>query len=182
MKIPADSILNISKHTHDYVSSFQGCYRDCNNLITSADVGRAFFGSIPKWINLLIIFRDKVVGIFGIKKVGNIKVQEKQLTNFKCEQGEQIGLFKVIFRNNKEVILGEDDSHLNFRVSLYSEMDKIQHTKKRLTLTIVVEFKNWFGKLYFLPIRPFHKIFGPSLLKGILKEIEILTIKDICNA
>ena len=46
---------------------------------------------------------------------------------------------------------------------------------KNLTISTTVEYNNWFGKLYFFPVRPFHKLIVPAMLKGIIKKLE----KDI---
>ncbi len=75
-------------------------------------------------------------------------------------------------RTENEVILGEDDKHLNFRVSLFLEQQQNNPQKKDLTISTTVEFNNWFGRLYFIPVRPFHKLIVPTMLKGIIKELE----------
>ena len=116
--------------------------------------------------------RNKIVSIFGLKTPGDITNIEKQIENFKCEPGEQLGLFKVFAKTENEVILGEDDKHLNFRVSLLLNQQTNETKKKNLIVSTTVEFNNWFGRLYFLPVRPFHKLIVPSMLKGMIKELE----------
>lgn len=94
------------------------------------------------------------------------------IDNFKCEKGEQIGLFKVFDKTTNELILGEDDKHLNFRVSLLIDSQNESKTDKKLIISTTVKFNSWFGRLYFLPVRPFHKLIVPSMLKGIINDIE----------
>jgi hypothetical protein len=170
--LPNNSILNTSHKKYDYVDSFQGILNDIENNITSVDIGKAFFSSGPKWVGKLFNLRNKIVSVFGLKTSGNIVDRQQQLENFKCEPGEQLGLFKVFNKTGYEVILGEDDKHLNFRVSLFLDNSKTDKTKKDLTISTTVEFNNWFGRLYFLPVRPFHKFIVPTMLKGIIKELE----------
>jgi hypothetical protein len=170
--LPNNSILNTSHKEFDYVDSFQGVLTDVENKFTSVDAGKAFFSNGPKWVGKLFALRNNIVSIFGLKTSGSIINRERQLENFKCEPGEQLGLFKVFARTENEVILGEDDKHLNFRVSLYLEQQTNGTIKKNLTVTTTVEFNNWFGHLYFLPVRPFHKLIVPTMLKGIIKELE----------
>lgn len=93
------------------------------------------------------------------------------MENFKYEPGEQLGLFKIFSKSENEIVMGEDDKHLNFRISLLLEKDTNDNAKKDITISTTVEFNNWFGKLYFLPVKPFHKIIVPSLLRGILKKL-----------
>ncbi|HEY4965807.1 MAG TPA: DUF2867 domain-containing protein [Puia sp.] len=170
--LPNNSILNTSHKKYDYVDSYQSELNDFDNKFNSVDIGKAFFSSRPKWVGKLFTLRNKIVSIFGLKTSGDISTREKQLENFKCEPGEQLGLFKVFAKTENEVILGEDDKHLNFRVSLFSERKTNETIKKDLIVSTTVEFNNWFGRLYFLPVRPFHKLIVPTILKGIIKELE----------
>ena len=71
-----------------------------------------------------------------------------------------------------EVILGEDDKHLNFRVSLILNPKGKKTENKDLIVSTTVEFNNWFGRLYFLPVRPFHKLIVPTILKGMIRDLE----------
>ena len=170
--LPSNSLLNISENKYDYIDSFRGAINDVENKFTSSDIGQAFFSSGPQWVDKLFSLRNKIVSVFGLKTSGEITNREKQLQNFKCEPGEQLGLFKVFAKNENEVILGEDDKHLNFRVSLFLGPQISGTVIKYITVSTTVEFNNWFGRLYFLPVRPFHKLIVPTMLKGIIKEME----------
>ena len=170
--LPKQSKLNIENNKYDFIDSFEGVLTDENNTISSQKVGRAFFTSSPKLVDKLFVLRNKIVSVFGLKTSGDITDRQKQLDNFKCETGEQLGLFKVFSRTDNEVVIGEDDKHLNFRVSLFLENHKTELNKKVLTISTTAEFNNWFGRLYFLPVKPFHKLIVPTMLKGIIKELE----------
>jgi hypothetical protein len=170
--IPENSLLISTHKKYDYVDSFQGFINDTENKITSVEIGKAFFSSGPKWVEQLFTLRNRIVSIFGLKTSGDITNREKQIENFKCEPGEQLGLFKVFAKTENEVILGEDDKHLNFRVSLYLNQQANETKKKDLIVSTAVEFNNWFGRLYFLPVRPFHKLIVPTMLTGMIKKLE----------
>lgn len=171
-EIPKDSLLKNNNMSYDYMDSFQGQFIDKFQKIGTTEIGKSFFLSGPKWIDKLFAFRNKLVGFFGLKTSGKITDRQKMLHNFKCEKGEQIGLFKVFDKTDNEIILGEDDKHLNFRVSLFIDKQNENETNKRLIISTTVKFNNWFGRLYFLPVRPFHKLIVPTMLKGIIKNIE----------
>ena len=79
---------------------------------------------------------------------------------------------KFFSRTENEVVPGEDDKHLNFRISLFLEQNIEEAEKKKLIISTTIEFNNWFGKIYFLPVRPFHKLIVPTMLKAIIKELE----------
>lgn len=170
--LPKDSLLYATHKEYDYVDSYRR--GGIENKCTSVDLGKAFFSCSPKWVEKVFYLRNKIVSLFGLKTSGNHVDRAKQLENFKCEPGEQMGLFKVFETTKNEVIFGEDDKHLNFRVSLFvqPEVEVSAAKNKEVTISTIVEFNNWFGKLYFLPVRPFHKLIVPSMLKGMIKELE----------
>ena len=169
--MPPASILNSGTGRYDYVDSFSGVFADPHHQITVTHVAKAFFSSGPTWIGSLFVLRNKIVALFGLKVPENVTNRQEQLNNFKCLPGERLGLFKVFDATDNEVILGEDDKHLNFRVSLFLARAPLDPTLKELTITTTVEFHNWFGRLYFLPVRPFHSLIVPTMLKGMIKSL-----------
>lgn len=171
-EIPKNSLLRTNNINYDYIDSFQGNFSDKFQKIGTTEIGKSFFTSGPKWIDKLFAFRNKLVGLFGLKTSGNVTDRDKILETFKGEKGEQIGLFKVFEKTEDEIILGEDDKHLNFRVSLFIDSQNENKTDKNLIISTTVKFNNWFGRLYFIPVRPFHKLIVPTMLKGIIKNIE----------
>ena len=172
--LPDNSLLNSNDKKYDYLDSFEGTVVDKENKLKSADLGKAFFSSAPKWVDKLFGLRNRIAGIVGLKTSSAFDIQQN-LDNFKCEQGDQVGFFKVFHKSDNEIILGEDDKHFNFRVSLFLDNPKDDKIEKRLTISTTVVFNNWFGRLYFLPVRPFHKLIVPTMLKGIIKQLETLT-------
>lgn len=171
-ELPEKSLLKSRNMTYNYIDSFKGGFSDEFDEIGTTEIGKSFFSSGPKWIDKLFAFRNKLVGFFGLKTSGEITDRQKMIDDFKCEKGEQLGLFKVFDKSTNEIILGEDDKHLNFRVSLFIDKQNESKTDKILTISTTVKFNNWFGRLYFLPVRPFHKLIVPKMLKGIIKDIE----------
>jgi len=171
-KLPEKSVLNDKKKTFNYIDSFEGLYIDKNVSVTSTEIGKAFFVSGPKWVEKLFLLRNRIVALFGLKISGSITEMKKKLEAFNCEPEEQLGLFKVYAKSEYEVVLGEDDKHLNFRVSLFSDEELNENSFRKLTITTTVEFNNWFGRLYFLPVRLFHKLIVPTMLEGIIVELK----------
>lgn len=167
---PLTSILNTKQY--NYVDSFVGDIADKENKIKAIDVAKAFFSSAPQWVDKLFTLRNKIVRVFGLKTNDNDANRTELLANFKGEVGEQLGLFKVYNSTKNEIVLGEDDKHLNFRVSLFVEQSTSVPLTKNIIITTTVEFNNWFGKLYFLPVRPFHKLIVPTMLRGIITELQ----------
>jgi hypothetical protein len=169
-EIPEKSILKEDEGVYDYVDSFQSEFIDEGQNIGVVEIGKTFFTSGPKWAGILFIIRDKIVGLFGLKTSGNIADKQKSIDRFNWEPGKRLGLFKIFNKTNNEIILGENDKHLDFRISLF--LDQKLNDVDQITISTIVKYNNWFGKLYFLPVRPFHKLIVPSMLKGIIRELE----------
>jgi hypothetical protein len=167
-EFPEKSILSKGERKFDYIDSFEGELTNRRN-IDITEVGKTFFTSVPKWGKTMFVFRNKVVGLFGLKTGAENKLTEN---DFKYEVGERIGLFKIFDKTNNEIILGEDDKHLDFRVSLLFDKNKDNQEENSLTISTAVKFHNWLGVLYFLPVRPFHKLIVPAMLKNILGKLE----------
>jgi hypothetical protein len=76
--------------------------------------------------------------------------------------------FTKIAQIENELIMGENDRHLNFRVSVL-----VDRLSSLIYLTTVVHYNNRIGKAYFLFVKPFHRI----LVKSVIKRYE--TIADL---
>ncbi|MEM9326449.1 MAG: DUF2867 domain-containing protein [Bacteroidota bacterium] len=127
---------------------------------------RAFFSAAPSWVVALLGLRNKLASYLGLKasKVPTDRATFLQQCAF--EKGDEIGLFRVMEKSMDQIILGQDDQHLDFRIC-------IQKIKQNEGLVIEMEtrvsFHNAFGRLYFLIVKPFHRLIAPRLLKRMIK-------------
>jgi hypothetical protein len=175
-KIPESSLLYPDQNHYHYIDSYEGAVKDKNNTIGIDDVAKAFLKPRPKWVDTLFTLRNKIVSLFGLKTPNN-KMDTERPDNFKFEVGERVGLFKVFSRTTNELVMGEDDKHLNFRVSLLLKEFENDKSTKTITVTTLVIYNNWFGRFYFFPVKPFHKLIVRSGLKISLQELENSTQK-----
>ncbi|WP_037573916.1 DUF2867 domain-containing protein [Sporocytophaga myxococcoides] len=150
-------------YSDSYKTEFHSAYQ-----ITVNDLVYAFFDSSPKWIEKLFALRNTVVKIFGLK-VSELNDRKGQRELFKVEKGNGLGLFKVFDKNDNEVMLGEDDKHLDFRVLFHLIKNGNDHYV--FTLTTPVRFHNAFGRFYFTIIKPFHQFIVPSMMSSIVKKV-----------
>lgn len=71
--------------------------------------------------------------------------------------GDRLGIFRITYIDDRELICGEEDSHLDFRVSLFKKDNAV-------ILTTQVSVNNLLGKVYMFVITPFHKAIIRSAL------------------
>jgi hypothetical protein len=169
--IPSRSVLN--HQNYDYSDCYDAELVELKNTITINDVTKAFFSSAPKQVHFLFELRNKIVSLFGLKTPSKVNNRQEILNNSKFEVGNRFGLFTVFQKTENEIILGENDKHLDFRISL-SLQKPIENSdsNKKVTIVTTVFYHNWFGRLYFLPVKPIHKLIVPAMLKGIIKNLE----------
>ena len=91
--------------------------------------------ALPSWAKGLLRLRNIMVAPLGLKN--------------DFPEGEKIGPFPIDQRNQNEVILGLDDSHLNFRISILT-------TGTEAYCATWVHRNNWLGRIYLAAIMPFH--------------------------
>ena len=122
---------------------------------TSQDVEvltRFMLGEQAPWLRLLMGVRDAAVAGFGIKT-------SRQLRHGAVADGvARIDIFRVYEIARDEAILGEDDKHLDFRVSVLRRSGDI-------VVTTVVHCHNLLGRLYLALITPFHRLVVKSMLR-----------------
>ncbi|MDD2851144.1 MAG: DUF2867 domain-containing protein [Desulfuromonadaceae bacterium] len=168
--LPSASILHTPDQRSDYVDSYSSVIEQHGQNLAIDEVAKAFFTSGPEWVESLFALRNRIVGVFGLK-TGGAGNRQQLHDNFTCNVGDKLGLFKVFAKNEQEVILGEDDKHLNFRVSLFMGDSNNEHDKE-LIISTVVTFHNWLGRLYFLPVKQFHRMIVPAMLKGVVTQLQ----------
>ncbi len=170
VELPSSSLLKKPGIYYDYEDSFQTVLDSDANL-NSTDIAKAFCSFAlrgPFWIKILMKIRNSIVSLFGLKKSMN-NVNNIDLKNENFDIGGKMFGFNIFDKKDNEIIFGKDDKHLNFRSSFLINNIEIRNLKL-LTLSTVVKYNNWLGRLYFVPVKPFHKI----IMKTILKRITII--------
>ena len=143
---------------------------DCVNALPSADFSDAFaidvrnatldapeatrraFAEQPGWIAKLLAIRNILVMPFGLKSGADANLPESR----------RVGIFPVVSSSSERVVLGFDDTHLNFR--LVVDVKALNETTRRVTATTLVHRNNIFGRVYLAAVMPFHKLIVPAML------------------
>jgi len=93
--------------------------------------------------------RDAIVGLFGLKTAAALRSDTSPRT-------PRVGIFRIYETHADEVVLGEDDSHLDFRVAV-SRSAAADGQPEVLTTVTVVHCHNLLGRTYIRVIAPFHR-------------------------
>ncbi len=106
------------------------------------------FCNFPKPVAWLFKLRDVIVKPFGLQKGGGFRSLVSE-------------------RSKEEIVICKNDSHLCFWVSICCSLP--ENGWQEASVTTVVKFNNFLGKLYFVGIWIFHKILVKSLFRKAVK-------------
>jgi hypothetical protein len=142
----------------DFADAFK-CLLPAEQLQTIDAVTRAIFLTMPPWISQLLELRNVIVRPFGLKtSIDAVPSGDQD----ELQPGTAVGVFEVLDRRLNEIMLGEDDQHLDYRVSIQLEREE---EKCWVIVATVVKFNNWLGRAYFVPVKPVHKMIVPAMMK-----------------
>lgn len=115
-----------------------------------AVLARAVLAEQAGWVRGLMRVRDGVMRPFGVKTSKAIGRAAE------ARREGHIGFFPVRGRSEHELIVGEDDRHLDFRASVLLR-DAADGAGRELVATTVVHCPNRLGRVYLRVIGPFHR-------------------------
>lgn len=122
-------------------------------------LARFMFAHQAPWIGGLMAVRDALVAGFGLKTA-------RHLASLEAQSGaERLSIFKVYSTSPTEVVFGEEDKHLDFRLSVLCSGQSSPGAQRHLTLSTVVHCNNRLGRLYIFLIAPFHRLVVQSNLR-----------------
>ncbi|MEX3840228.1 MULTISPECIES: DUF2867 domain-containing protein [unclassified Paraburkholderia] len=144
--LPATSRLSRSYGKADFADAFSVDLpgTSCND---AESLARHIFAEQPEWIATLQGVRDIAVWPFGLKRTVDLKIAK----------GDRLSIFRVFERHKDEIILGENDTHLDFRVSVLVQPAS-EGRPQRLIVTTLVFYNRLLGRAYLGLIAPFHRL------------------------
>ena len=154
-EIPATSCYRDFIESIHYYDAFVAT--EISPDITIQEVYIQIFSDMPTWIKTLMKIRNRIVSIFGI----NTDIEGSNIGKATFEIGSVVGMFRIFYIDKEEIIAGEDEKHLNFRVSILKHQDAV-------TVSTFVTYNNVFGKLYMFFIIPMHKIIVKRMMRKLI--------------
>ena len=158
-RIPEQSIIDSDFNFYQYCDSFKVVIFQRESL----DQILTEIFQTPKWADSLMKVRNTLARIVGLDAGGN---KRNTNTSDYYPIGTRAVYFTVINRNDCEILMAENDKHLDFRISVL----RVQHGPDSIIfLTTLVKFNNLLGRIYFFLVKPFHRIIISSLLRRLAK-------------
>ena len=120
-----------------------------DRVLDAAVAADRIFGRVPWWIGALMGVRNGLVAPFGLRTSVD-------------EAAQRIGLFPIIAQTSQRVLLGFDDTHLDFRVAV--DVTPVGPARHEVTVTTLVRTHNLLGRIYLALVLPFHRVIVPAML------------------
>ncbi len=157
MKKVIEESLFVSEHAKESLSKidFSDTFSTTNHKDSIEEIANQIFNTPPKWVVALLKFRNFLVKFIGLKTT------KPEDYNTEYRIGGYVGFFKIYIIEKLEVILGANDSHLNFRVLIANTKEPTYNIK----VTTLVEYNNKMGKVYMAIVKPFHRVVIKSMIR-----------------
>ena len=120
----------------------------------------------PAWIDRMMGLRNRVVQLFGLKDLGRLTRIDLARPDEDYQPGDRVGIFTLISQSPDEVLVVDRDKHLDVHLSLNLQPLTAEGLRP-VVLSTVVHPHNRLGRLYMLPVAPFHRIIAPMTLATI---------------
>ena len=134
-----------------------------NASLTPAEIATRALASTPGWVDGLVMLRDRIVALFGLKQVGRFRLAGSDRSS-EPAVGDAFSIFRVVFVDSSELVLGIDDKHLDVRIS-YLKRRTDSHAS--YVVSSWVKTHNMLGRIYMLPVAPVHRLLVRLMMLGV---------------
>ena len=124
---------------------------------TALQVALRLAGASPPWFDFLLVLRNRIVALCGLKDVGRLSAVDRSKAPGDYRVGDRIGIFTLLSISPDEVVMGDDDKHLRAQISVFK--------RRNVTISTVVHVHNFLGRAYLFFVIPAHRLVVPPLLK-----------------
>lgn len=159
---PPESLLHATLDQAFYSDAFETDQVD--TTLTAAGIARRAFAATPGWVEGLLALRDRIVSLFGLRTVGRLGVADGGASSAEPAVGDTFSIFRVMSVTNSELVLGIDDIHLDVRISYLKRFDG---ARASYVVSSWVKTHNALGRLYMLPVAPFHRLIVRLMMRGV---------------
>ncbi len=157
--VPPCSALHPTLHDADFFDAYR-LDQDADNL-AAIEVCLLTLFQTPRWVDLAMTARNRVGGWVGLKDLGRLSAIDQAKPPGAYRVGERLGIFTLLSISEREVLLGDDDKHLDVKISVRLVGEP---GERSVVVSTVVHVHNTLGRLYMLFVGPAHKVIAPAVL------------------
>ncbi|SHM24382.1 Protein of unknown function [Duganella sacchari] len=139
-------------------------FHDCFSVDTTPNTPSALetylkvIATTPRWINTAMGLRNRIVQLVGLQDLGLLTDIDPDKPASAYKVGDRIGIFRIRYLSEREVILGDNDKHLKVELSVCK-------TQQQVSVSTVVHINNTLGRIYMFFVAPAHRRIVPATLR-----------------
>ena len=118
------------------------------------EIFSALFGHAPLYVKLALVVRNAVAKLAGLDVPTVAEIMKVDIRGA-YRIGDKIGPWSVFSINEREIVAGRDNKHLDFRVSV---LKQAEDDATSVTVSTICIVHNVWGKIYLFFIVPFHRL------------------------
>jgi hypothetical protein len=130
--------------------------------MTALEIYLSAAATTPAWIEQLMTLRNRIVGVLGLKNLGNLGAIDRTKPASAYRVGDRVGIFVIHSLSDQEAIFADSDKHLNVRVSV-RKTGGDDHPS--VVISTVVHVHNMLGRVYLFFVVPAHRRIVPAMLR-----------------
>ena len=157
--LPAGSRLTATLRRIDFIDAYEVALAHAGTSPLNAYA--AIFGNEPAWARWLMKLRGKIVSLFRLAHdFDNGRTLDGDTAG--VVPGMRVGPFTVRSVEPDELIVGDDDRHLDFRISVFRSE---RNGASFVTVSTAVEIHNFLGEGYMFVVKPFHRLIAKAMMR-----------------
>ena len=166
-QVPLDSAIHTSLPGAHFFDAYAvaDAHPDASALQTWLDV----VARTPRWTQQLMKARNRMVRLVGLKDLGQLHdahpiasgSSPRDARSYRV--GDRVGIFVIRHLSDTEVVMGQDDKHLDVQVSLTKQ--RAGNAPATVVLSTVVHIHNLLGHAYMAVVTPFHRRIARAMLQ-----------------
>jgi hypothetical protein len=157
--VPVDSSILQTLPSFGFSDAYQVQLSNAGQ--TPQEIYEAIFNYPPAWVPPLFVVRGWLAKLLGLKHLP-VAFGPRAKSPRSYQPGERAGLFRVYSSDPFELILSEDDRHLDFRLSICKTKSE---AGVLVTISTVVLMHNRVGRIYMTVVEPFHRVLARSMVQ-----------------
>lgn len=159
---PVESQLHRNLDQAFYSDAFETDLVDTR--LTPVEIATRALASTPAWVDGLVNLRDRFVSLLGLKTVGRLRLAGAGRSPGEPAVGDAFSIFRVVFVDSSELVLGIDDKHLDVRMSF---LKRLTDSRACYVVSSWVKTHNMLGRVYMLPVAPVHRLLVRLMMRGV---------------
>jgi hypothetical protein len=158
--VPSNS--DIAQHLHGayFADAYEVSIK--RPAMTALEIYLSAVAMAPAWIERLMMIRNRVVNIFGLKNLGGLSAIERTKPASAYRVGDRVGIFVIHSLSDQEAIFGDSDKHLSAKISVRKTGIDGQSS---VVISTVVHVHNTLGRVYLFFVVPVHRRIVPAMLR-----------------